>query len=46
MRVVLFLAALGLLALACGCEGEQRMIDDAQRPNSTPPAHFNEPLFR
>ncbi len=43
MRALFVLMALGLLA--CGCDGAQRMMDDAQRPNSTPPAHFNEAIW-
>jgi hypothetical protein len=46
MRVLWLLATAALLAfLSSGCE-QQRMLQDAEAPNSTPPAHFNAPLLR
>jgi hypothetical protein len=45
MRVIVLLALCALLsALVCGCE-QQHMIQQAEAPNSTPPAHFNAPLW-
>jgi hypothetical protein len=44
MRVLMLLALAGLLGLLSGCN-QQQMMQDAQRPNATPPAHFNEPLW-